>query len=120
MNRLDGATPLHIAIQKAAEETDPEGKEARTSVVESLLEAGADTQWVGTTSHAHARFDYAHRDGNNSIKDKNGDVALDLVPKDDTKLRALIRKAQAEASVSLDDVASGKLYSTKFWVNPEN
>lgn len=44
VNRLDGATPLHIAIQKAAEETDPEGKEARTSVVESLLEAGADTQ----------------------------------------------------------------------------
>ena len=43
VNRLDGATPLHVAIQKAAEETDPEYKEARTLVVESLLEAGADT-----------------------------------------------------------------------------
>lgn len=43
VNRLDGATPLHIAIQKAAEETDFEGKMVRTLVVETLLDAGADT-----------------------------------------------------------------------------
>ena len=39
VNRLDGATPLHVALRKAAEETDPD----RISVIESLLEAGADT-----------------------------------------------------------------------------
>lgn len=44
VNRLDGATPLHVAIRKAVEETDPEGKEVRTSVIECLLEAGADTK----------------------------------------------------------------------------
>lgn len=49
-----------------------------------------------------------------SIKDKNGDVALDLVPKGDAgaELRALIRKAQAEASVSKDDVANSEFSFT--------
>jgi hypothetical protein len=41
------------------------------------------------------------------IKDKNGDTALDTLSENDTEIRALIRKAQAQASVSQDDVASG-------------
>lgn len=43
------------------------------------------------------------------IKDKNGDTALDLIPEGDTKIEALFRKARVEASVSKDDVASGKV-----------
>ena len=42
-----------------------------------------------------------------SIKDKNGDTPLDLVSDDDKDVRALIRKAQAQASISASDVADG-------------
>lgn len=44
-----------------------------------------------------------------SIKDKHGETALQLVPSGDDATRALFRSAQAGASVSRDDVASGKL-----------
>ncbi|CAK5275681.1 unnamed protein product [Mycena citricolor] len=76
VNRIDKATPLHLAVVI----DDPE---LRKYIVDSLLEAGADTR----------------------IKDKNGDTASDLVPDDDTEVQTLIRKARAQASVSLDDVA---------------
>ncbi|KAF7340908.1 Ankyrin [Mycena sanguinolenta] len=77
INRTQKATPLHLAVQL-------EDPELRKYIVDSLLEAGADT----------------------SIKDKNGDTALDYVSADDTEIRALIRKSQAQASVSQADVAS--------------
>ncbi|KAJ6541653.1 ankyrin repeat-containing domain protein [Mycena capillaripes] len=77
INRTEKATPLHLAVRL-------EDPELRKYIVESLLDAGADTR----------------------IKDKNGDTALDNIPGDDTEIRALIRKAQAQASVSQDDVAS--------------
>ncbi|KAJ7207500.1 ankyrin repeat-containing domain protein [Mycena pura] len=77
INRIEKATPLHLAVRL-------EDPEIRKIVVESLLDAGADIR----------------------IKDKNGDTALDLLPADDTEIRALVRKAQAQASVSRDDVAS--------------
>ncbi|KDQ62971.1 hypothetical protein JAAARDRAFT_28959 [Jaapia argillacea MUCL 33604] len=77
INRLEGATPLHLALQI-------KDQELREYIVDSLLEAGADTK----------------------IKDKNGDTALDLLRPGDEKIRAMIRKAQAEASVSWADVAS--------------
>ncbi|KAH9486069.1 Ankyrin repeat-containing protein [Psilocybe cubensis] len=77
INRLDKATPLHLAVQ--IQHTD-----LRLHIFDSLLEAGADT----------------------SIKDKNGETVIDLLPADDTKLRALIRKHQAQATISRDDVAS--------------
>ena len=41
-----------------------------------------------------------------SIKDKNGDTPFDLA-EDDKVVTAMIRKARAQASVSMDDVASG-------------
>lgn len=41
------------------------------------------------------------------LKDKEGDTAWDLLSPNDTKIKSLIRKAEAEAAVSLDDVASG-------------
>ncbi|KDR85846.1 hypothetical protein GALMADRAFT_218917 [Galerina marginata CBS 339.88] len=78
INRTTKSTPLHLAVQI-------QHTELRLHIFDSLLEAGADT----------------------SIKDKNGETVLDLLPEDDTKLRALVRKHQAQASVSRDDVASG-------------
>ncbi|KAF8167272.1 ankyrin [Crassisporium funariophilum] len=78
INRVDKATPLHIAVQI-------EHTELRLHIVESLLDAGADT----------------------SIKDKNGETVRGIIMlTDDPKLLALFRKAQARASVSRDDVAS--------------
>ncbi|KAJ7144835.1 ankyrin repeat-containing domain protein [Mycena crocata] len=77
INRIEKATPLHLAVRL-------EDPELRKHIVESLLEAGADTR----------------------IKDKNGDTVLDALSADDGEIRALIRKEQAQASVSQDDVAS--------------
>ncbi len=42
------------------------------------------------------------------IKDKNGETPLDLVPPEDTKLRSLFRKSQAQASIAQSDVANGE------------
>jgi hypothetical protein len=42
-----------------------------------------------------------------SIKDKEGDTALDLVQKDDKEILTLIKRALLEASMSPDDVANG-------------
>ncbi|KAJ7157324.1 ankyrin repeat-containing domain protein [Mycena filopes] len=77
INRIQKATPLHLAVVI-------EDLELRKHIVESLLEAGADTR----------------------IKDKNGETVLDILSTEDTDIRALIRKSQAQASVSQDDVAS--------------
>ncbi|KAF8588936.1 hypothetical protein K439DRAFT_1651726 [Ramaria rubella] len=80
-NRLERDTPLHAAVKNL---DDPE---QRNYVMESLLEAGANTK----------------------IKDKNGDIVLDLVSSSsrslDDELRSAIRKAEAEASVSQADIA---------------
>ncbi|KAI5822273.1 ankyrin [Schizophyllum commune Tattone D] len=75
INRIEKATPLHLAVQV-------DHPELRKYLVESLLEAGADTR----------------------IKDKNGETALDLVPTDDTETRALFRKAAAERSRAREEV----------------
>lgn len=96
INRLEGATPLHLALKL-------EDEEVRHYVVESLLEAGADTMYAHPSLLLRPEADRTpHR-----IKDKEGDTALDLVPASDTKILALIRKSRAQASFSADDVASG-------------
>jgi hypothetical protein len=42
------------------------------------------------------------------LRDKNGNIASDLVPPDDPELSALFRRAKATASVSQNDIASGE------------
>ncbi|ELU39425.1 Ank domain-containing protein [Rhizoctonia solani AG-1 IA] len=77
-NRIDGYTPLHLAVRiKDADE--------RLAVVESLLDAGAD----------------------DTIKDKHGQRAIDVVPADDEDVRRLFRKAEAERRVDNRDIANG-------------
>ncbi|EGO05392.1 hypothetical protein SERLA73DRAFT_174532 [Serpula lacrymans var. lacrymans S7.3] len=78
INRLERATPLHLAVKLK------EDREAMLFIVDELLDAGA----------------------NMAIKDKNGDTALDLVPKNDTEVRTLFQRAQAELAISADDIAS--------------
>lgn len=99
INRLEGATPLHLALQLK----DPE---LRKHIIESLLEAGADTQYVlcpvGVLTTCTERYTYR-------IKDKNGETVMDLLSPSDVEILQSIRKAQAQASVSLEDVASGTL-----------
>ncbi|KAH8119814.1 ankyrin repeat-containing domain protein [Phellopilus nigrolimitatus] len=77
INRLEGATPLHLALKMR-------DLELRNYIVESLLEAGADT----------------------TIKDKDGDTAVDLLRPGDSELRTLMRKSQAGNSVSKGDIAN--------------
>lgn len=48
------------------------------------------------------------------IKDKNGDTPLDLVQPEDKEIVALMRRSRAQASVSLDDVASGEYLTYKY------
>jgi len=76
VNFIEKATPLHLAVQI-------EDRPMRAHIVESLLEAGADIY----------------------MKDKNGNTVLDIVPTDDVEIRNLIRKSQAQASISRDDIA---------------
>ncbi|OCH95701.1 ankyrin [Obba rivulosa] len=77
INRIEKATPLHLAVKLA----DPE---VRKQVVESLLDAGAET----------------------TIKDKYGETPMDIVSPSDTEILTLMRKARADASVAQDDIAS--------------
>ncbi|KIJ54234.1 hypothetical protein M422DRAFT_221764 [Sphaerobolus stellatus SS14] len=81
-NRLEGNTPLHAAVKYI------EDPEERNYVVESLLDAGADTK----------------------IKDKNGDVIYDIITSSnkelDDALKAAIRRAEAEASIAPGDIAN--------------
>ncbi|KAF8079239.1 ankyrin repeat-containing domain protein [Lyophyllum atratum] len=79
-NKLDRSTPLHLAVRI-------EHMVLRKHIVESLLDAGADTR----------------------IKDKNGETVLDILPPNDNEIRGLIIKARAEAGrtgLSRDDIAS--------------
>jgi len=77
MNKLEKATPLHLALRI-------EHIALRRHIIESLLEAGANTY----------------------IKDKNGETVLDALSPGETEIRGLIRKARADATVSRDDIAS--------------
>ncbi|KAF8204115.1 ankyrin repeat-containing domain protein [Pholiota molesta] len=76
INRMEKATPLHYVNQI-------EDADLRAHIFESLLDAGADY----------------------TIRNKNGNTAIDLLP-DDGILQPILRKYQAQASVSRDDIAS--------------
>ncbi|ORX36233.1 ankyrin repeat-containing domain protein [Kockovaella imperatae] len=82
-NRQNGDTPLHIAVRQRWE--DSEG--LRLYLVQSLLEAGADTK----------------------IRNRYNEKPVDLLPRpdssadpnsDDEQVRAALRKAEAEAMVA--------------------
>jgi hypothetical protein len=79
----------------------------RKFIVESLVEAGADVSYAFTIMRtcAHSLITAMNR-----IKDKNGDTIVDLLRPNDTELRTLIRKAQAQASISHADIVNGKLF----------
>ena len=95
-NRLEGATPLHLAVKF-------EEPELRAYIVDSLLDAGANTSFVFILTWSLFPID-SHL-GTCSIKDKAGQVALNYVPEDDTETRNAFRRNQVQKSFSRDDVA---------------
>lgn len=42
------------------------------------------------------------------VKDKNGETVFGLVSNDDSEIRTLLRKSQAQASIAQSDVANGE------------
>lgn len=72
---IQDETPLHLAVKH-------EEPELRAFMVDSLLDAGADT----------------------SIKDKDRQVALDYVPEDDKETRNAFRRYDAIRSISAADI----------------
>lgn len=97
INRIERATPLHLALRL----TDPT---LRKYVVESLLDAGADTLYAAqiTANELFTKILY-------SIRDKSGATALDVAPKDDPEVVGMIKRARLEATLSKDDIADGML-----------
>jgi len=80
INRLEGATPLHLAVKIPQ-------VDLRRYIVESLLDAGANT----------------------ALKNKHGETVLDalrLYPDDGKQLESLIRRAQALSRLSKNDLAN--------------
>ncbi|KAF8633604.1 hypothetical protein AX15_001392 [Amanita polypyramis BW_CC] len=75
VNRVEGATPLHVAAQNDDSET-------RYFTVKSLLEAGSLT----------------------TMKNKYGEIARDLVPIDDEDTRALFKRQEIQSSISRSDI----------------
>ena len=97
---IQGETPLHLAVQY-------EEPELRALLVDSLLDAGADTRLRFTItpspfiSGSHGFF---------RIKDKTGRVALDYVHKDDAETQIAFRRHEAIRSISADDIAHGTCF----------
>ncbi|KAH9964110.1 ankyrin repeat-containing domain protein [Russula dissimulans] len=77
INYLEGATPLHLAVKI-------ESPELRALIVDSLIDAGADTR----------------------IKDKAGYLARDYVKEDDTETLNAFLRHQAQDNILGDDIAS--------------
>ncbi|WVQ87928.1 hypothetical protein IAS59_001659 [Cryptococcus gattii] len=85
-NRLQGDTPLHIAVRNRWDQYEG----LRLWLVRSLLEAGADT----------------------SIRNRHNERPIDILPRadpnadpssDNEKIRSALRQAEAEASLALSD-----------------
>jgi uncharacterized protein len=94
-NRLEGATPLHLAVKI-------EEYELRAYIVDCLLDAGANISYVRVTM-VSSSFD--SHPGTCSIKDKGGQVPLDYVPDDDAETRKAFRRQQVQNSLSRGDIA---------------
>nr|KIR47963.1 hypothetical protein I312_02477 [Cryptococcus bacillisporus CA1280] len=85
-NRLQGDTPLHIAVRNRWDQYEG----LRLWLVRSLLEAGADT----------------------TIRNRHNERPIDILPRadpnadpssDNEKIRSALRQAEAEASLALSD-----------------
>ncbi|OWZ63153.1 hypothetical protein AYX14_06794 [Cryptococcus neoformans] len=85
-NRLQGDTPLHIAVRNRWDQYEG----LRLWLVQSLLEAGADT----------------------TIRNRYNEKPIDILPRadpnadptsDDEKIRFALRQAEAEASLAISD-----------------
>jgi len=76
LTNIELETPLHLAVKYGE-------AELRALMVDSLLDAGAET----------------------SIKDKTGQVARDYVREDDTETRNAFRRYEAIRSISKADIA---------------
>lgn len=99
INRLDKATPLHLAVKL-------EDPDERLDIIESLLDAGADTTYVNPPSPCRPHTSCFR------IKDKYGRTVLDLIPQSETEIHELIRKSRADATVSRDDIAGTHITTT--------
>jgi hypothetical protein len=97
-NRLEGATPLHLAVKIK----EPE---LRAFITDCLLDAGANMSYVRVYPHAFSPSD-SHL-GTCSIKDKEGQVPSDYVPEEDTETRNAFRRYQVQSTTSRHDIASG-------------
>jgi hypothetical protein len=98
VNRLEGATPLHLAVQIK----EPE---LRAFIVDSLLDAGADTR-LGVPFRA-ILVPFGSHKGTCSIRDKNGSLAQEYVPDDDTETRNAFRRHKVQREVATTDIAYG-------------
>jgi len=94
VNKLDKATPLHLAVAT-------EKPEVKEYLVDNLLESGADFTFVFLI----LRSTMITVSNSFRIRNKYGETAKDLVKPDDSIILELFRKAEAEASISKDDIA---------------
>jgi hypothetical protein len=100
VNYIEKATPLHLAVKLS----DPD---LRVHLVQSLLEAGANTTLEIFDRSSLATFLTLF----DSIKDKFGQTALDIAPSEDKQLPTLFRKATASQMLSRYDLADGMPHS---------
>lgn len=101
-NNLTKETPLHYAVKL-------EDHKLRRHIMESLLDAGADTRYVFSIRVTISMF--VLNASSSRIKDKEGDTVTDILrpdKPDDKEILALIRKAQAQNTISHNDIADGE------------
>jgi hypothetical protein len=98
-NRLERSTPLHLAVKI-------DDDDLRLHVVQSLLEAGANTK-SGLPTHLPQNIWLIKYDSFR-IQDKYKSIPIDLVPSRDNETRAAIRRAEADTfNINQDDIADG-------------
>jgi ankyrin repeat protein len=100
LTNIEKETPLHLAVKYGE-------AELRALMVDSLLDAGAETRLGFTVAPSLFPFD-SHRTF--SIKDKAGQVARDYVREDDTETRNAFRRHEAMRSISTADIADGTCF----------
>lgn len=100
LTNIELETPLHLAVKYGE-------AELRALMVDSLLDAGAETKLGFHRRTIPFPFD-SH--GIFSIKDKTGRVARDYVREDDTETRTAFRRHEAMRSITTADIADGTCF----------